>query len=323
MRKPMKLLPCLAAAIAVGAFAAPTASAATEVGNNCVANASTAGGLTFLQLAKSTGTPPITAPAAGVVTKWSVNVIPFPSSVGETLKVFRAAADPLQFQLVGESAVGNIVSGLNNFETRIPVQAGDRFGITGAAIGTLYCNTGSPVDKMGFAEGNIPPGGTAAFKEKEGAQAAVSAVIEPDADKDGFGDETQDKCPQSASVQAVACPVLFLDAVTQAPGKSAVRILVASSSDSSITVSASAKLPAKAKKAGASAQAKLAPISQLVTPGKIAVYTLNYNKALKDALKALPRNKSLKLEVAAVGKSLAGADSSDKLTVKLKGQAKP
>jgi hypothetical protein len=297
------------------------ASAATEVGNNCVANASTSGALTFVQLAKSNGTPPIVAPAAGVVTKWRVNVIPFPSSVGETLKVLRATAIPKQFLAVGESAVGTVVGGLNTFDTRIPVQAGDRFGVTGSAIGTLYCKTEDPGDLMGVSEGAVASGGTATFKEQPGAQAAVSAVIEPDADNDGFGDETQDKCPQSALAQ-VSCPVLLLDAVSQTPSKSAVKILVASSSDSSITVSATAKLPAKSKKARVSAQAKLAPISQLVTPGKIATYTMNFTKPLKDALAALPKTKKLTLSVTAEGKSLVGATASDTLTVKIKGQAK-
>jgi hypothetical protein len=303
----------------ISLIAAGSASAATEVGNNCVANASTSGGLTFLQLAKSTGAPPITAPAAGVVTKWSVNVIPFPSSVGETLKIFRATAAPDQFQLVGESSVGNVVSGLNSFETRVPVQAGDRIGVVGQSIGTLYCKTENPADKMGFTEGNVQSGGTASFKEQVGAQAAVSAVIEPDADNDGYGDETQDKCPTNAAVQ-VACPVLILDAVSQTPGKNSVKILVASSSDSTVTVSASAKLPAKPNKARVSSQAKLASISQLVTPGKIAFYTMNFTKKLKDELKALPRKKSLKLKVTATGKSTIGATSADSLTVKLKGQ---
>ncbi len=30
-------------------------------------------------------------------------------------------------------------------------------------------------------------------------------MVEPDADRDGFGDETQDACPSSASAQG-ACP---------------------------------------------------------------------------------------------------------------------
>jgi hypothetical protein len=35
----------------------------------------------------------------------------------------------------------------------------------------------------------------------------LSATLEPDADHDGFGDETQDQCPTNASTQG-ACPVI-------------------------------------------------------------------------------------------------------------------
>ena len=46
-----------------------------------------------------------------------------------------------------------------------------------------------------------------------------------------------------------------------------------------------------------------------------------FTKPLKDALVALPKSKTLKLAVTAEGKGAIGA-TSDKPTVKLKGQAK-
>ena len=61
--------------------------------------------------------------------------------------------------------------------------------------------------------------------------------------------------------------------------------------------------PEKAKKAKASAVTNLAPIPQLVTPGKIATYTMNYTAKLKQALAALPKSKSIKLTVKAEGKA--------------------
>jgi hypothetical protein len=38
-------------------------------------------------------------------------------------------------------------------------------------------------------------------------QLDVSAQLEPDADSDGFGDQTQDACPDDQAVQAGACPI--------------------------------------------------------------------------------------------------------------------
>ena len=38
-----------------------------------------------------------------------------------------------------------------------------------------------------------------------GTTLLVSGVIEPDADNDGYGDETQDACPAEASLHVAPC----------------------------------------------------------------------------------------------------------------------
>jgi hypothetical protein len=320
-----KLLACLAAALTVGAVSVPAASAATEVGNNCTANTG-APNFTLLQLSQAPGSSPLplVAPAAGVVTKWTVNsAVSAPGlTIAERMRVFRAAGAANEFRTIAESSPGVVQSGSNTFATQIPVQAGDRFGAyapTGSAV--VFCSTASPADLLGAKEGDVGPGGTATYMPVEKVQLALSVTIEPDVDGDGFGDETQDKCPQSAAQQA-ACPALKLKAVSVPPGKSAIRILVATDSQAAITVSASAKVP-KGKKGKGTTTANLAPVVQLVSPGEIIVYTINFSKALKDALKVLPRKKSISLDIVAEGKSVAGASTSERLTVKVKGQAKP
>jgi hypothetical protein len=323
MRKPMKLLPCLAAAIAVGAIATPAASAATTIGNSCTGN-TTEGPQTLVQLSQTTSSTPLGAPEAGVITKWGVNVIPYEGGISEKLKVLRPAAAPNSFVAVGESTSQPIVGGTNVFDTRLPIQAGDRIGVS-SGLGAIFCDDKSgsvPTDVMGFILGDQGLNSTAAFKELPKAQAAVTATIEKDADGDGYGDETQDKCPQSAASHD-PCPVLGLEALSFPPGKSSVKILVASDLASGITVSASVKITGKTKKAKTSATAKLTPITQLVTAGHIVIYTMNFPKALADALAALPSKKSLPLKVSVAGKTIDGTASSEKkLTVKLKGQKK-
>ena len=321
---PRKLLVCLAAALAVGAIASPAASAATEVGSNCSA-VTAVSPYTVLQLSLAPGSPlPLAAPAPGVVTKWKVNsALPPGFPQGERMRVFRAAAGANEFQTIAESSPATILPGPNTFETRIPVLAGDRFGAFGTPGAFVpLCTTPSATDVLGIREADVPPGSTATYTTAENVQLALSVVIEPDADGDGFGDETQDKCPQSAA-QQIPCPVLKLKAVSVPPGKGAVRVLVASDSQASITVSASAKVPKKGKKGKGTTVTQLAPVVQLVSPGELITYTLNFNKALKDALKALPKKKTIKLEIGAAGRSLSGAVTSESLTVKLKGQAKP
>jgi hypothetical protein len=307
----------LAAALAL---AVPSAMGATEFGDACVANEISSEPITVFGISAPGNPLPMTAPTSGVITKWEVNLVPAPVSFPHTLKVLRPTG-PKTVQIVGEASQ-NIGPGLNTAEVRIPVQAGDRLGIFGSSPeGTVFCELPSEIAVYGgFLGSGGPVGSTATFVEEAGKVRIPSvAVIEPDADGDGFGDETQDKCPQSAAVQ-VACPVLILDAVAPAAGKGSVSVLVAVSTESPIAVTGTVKLPGGSKKARVSAQAKLKAAPKTVTPGKIATFKLKFSKSLKSALAALPKRKSLKLKVKAQGTSVAGAVSTDSLTVKLKGR---
>jgi hypothetical protein len=312
----------LTLAFAVPLFAAQAASAATEIGDNCTADRAEQEKPMIAPLANASGTP-YTAPVAGVVTKWKTSVIPYPGGISEQLKILRpVAGSPNSFKVVGESTSQPVISGANTFETRIPIAAGDRIGAFGTGLGALFCEASStPGDVMGQAATNFSIGSTATFTEQPNARPALSATIEPDADGDGFGDETQDKCPQSAASQT-PCPVLLFNTLAIPPGKGAVKILVTADHEASITVSASATLPKTPKKAKTSAVAELAPIVQLVAPGTFATYTMNYTGKLKQALAALPKSKSIKLSVTAEGKLPGGSPTTKTLTVKLKGQKK-
>ena len=317
MPVPRKLLTCLVAALAVAAVAAPTAGAATTFGNTCVGNATTSG--TATQLSQTTGTLPLTAPQSGVITSWGTAIVTYGGGISTKLKVLRPTGALNTFQVVGESTTQPIVSGVNSFPTQIRIQAGDKIGSFGT-VSTLTCSGGATTDVIGVAAGDQAVGATAAYTPVEKFQVPLTATIETDADGDGFGDETQDKCPQNAALQ-VPCPPLNLDAISLPASRNAVRILVAADAAVPITVSASATVP-KAKGKGTTVT-QLAPVVQLVGSGRFFTYTLNFTKALKDALAKLPRKKSIKLEVVAEGNSLGGIATSDRLTVKLKGSAKP
>jgi hypothetical protein len=326
MPKSKKLLTCLAAALTVGAISAPGASGATEFGNNCAGTTPGPGHYTMVPISQAPGAAlPLTAPVSGVVTKWKVNsafVLPPGYVYAQRVRVFRSTG-PKQFQTVGESSLEIMTNGINTHETRIPIQAGDRLGSYAALTGfSMWCPTGNEADVVGLKEGDIGPGGSAEYAEAKELQLAMSAVIEPDVDGDGFGDETQDKCTQSAALQ-VACPATSLDAFSLPPGKGSVRILVVTDFESSVTVSASAKVPKKDKKGKGTTATTLTPVTQVVTTGKFVSYTINFNKALKDALKGLSPKKSITLTISAAGKGITGAPTADALTVKVKGQAKP
>lgn len=300
----------------------PIASAATEVGSNCAAN-KTAPNFTFIQLAKGPNNPlPITVPSAGVVTQWKVNSEPFDGTVSFVLKALRSAGAPLDFQVIDESRPGNVHGGQNSFDTRIPVLAGDRFGLFGTPT-TFYCQSASTVgEAFAFVPGNALFGSTQTFGESKEVQVPVSAIVETDADGDGYGDETQDKCPQSAAFQT-ECPVVVLDAIPLAK-KGSVVVLVTTSTETPVTVSAIAKVAGKSKGAKSSAQLKLKGVTSTVKPGSIARITLPFSAKLKSELAALPAKRSLKLRVTASATNVAGQVATDAATVKLKGRgAKP
>ena len=92
------------------------------------------------------------------------------------------------------------VEGTHEFPTRISVHLGDRLGLDYVSAGTLFAFAeGGAIDfwdpRLGDAE-TLDPDSTSVD------QLLLNADIEPDADGDGFGDETQDGCPTSAATQA-------------------------------------------------------------------------------------------------------------------------
>lgn len=306
-------------------FTASSASAATEVGNNCTATSGSEGA-TFVQLAKAPGSPlPIEAPA-GVVTKWKVNSA-VGTPVSQQLVILRKTGNPNEFLTVAESASVTIANGSNSFETRIPVQAGDRMGAAPGSPGGpvpagLYCATGNAADSMGAFAVDPAVGSINTFPPNAGYQAAISAIVEPDADNDGYGDETQDKCPRSAAVQTTACPLITLSGLGK-PKKGSAQILVSANSQSSVTVFGTVKVPKKGNgKKGKARNIIMQGGVQSVSPGAIASYSLVFPPTLKSALTALPPSKSLSLAVTITTTDLAGQPSSTQLTLKLKGQKK-
>jgi hypothetical protein len=311
----MKSLCGVIVVIAGLSFGVSAATAAVEVGNDCTADVGNVN-RTFIQLSKAAGDPlPITVPTAGVVTKWKTTLIPFDAVLDTQLKVLRSVG-PNQFVTVAQSPPTRFFSGVNNFETRIPVLAGDRFGTGGSApTGTgLYCEKGAPGDVMGAFNGDTALGAPALFTEQPGSKVAVSATVEPDVDGDGYGDETQDKCPQRAAFQT-ACPPVALSA-TSAAGKGLVSVLVTANEQASVTVTGAVVL-------GKGKSAQLSGGTQIVVPGTIAKFVVLFPQQLKSKLKQLRPKKFLTLNLAATAPNLVGAASASNLTVKLRGQAKP
>jgi hypothetical protein len=184
---PAKLFSAVVLA-ATALMAAPSgAGAATTIGETFTPN-SCAPYFTVLQVV-SPGNE-YAAPADGVITRWSfqataTNVPQLKFKVGRPV-------GGTDFTMIGESGgVTPAPSTVNSYFVRIPVQAGDVIGLYAATFG--HCDR----QVSGFEElshvGDIVPPTTATFVKPDPYQMDVSALLESDCDKDGFGDETQDQ----------------------------------------------------------------------------------------------------------------------------------
>jgi hypothetical protein len=300
------------AALVISLLGASGASAATEFGDACFGNDPTEAPITIFEIS-STGNPlPTAAPVSGVVTKMKVNLVGGAPTFPVSLKVLREVG-PNTVQIVGE-ANGNVGGGASSIDARIPVQAGDRLGFfSPSSFGAIICEEEGASSIVGVYEGGGTPGGTATFGSGPAPiRVPVFASIEPDADNDGFGDETQDACPQSATTQ-VACPVVTLSTSTSATKKS-VTVLITGTTPANVTVNGKVPL-------GKGKKAKLKGGTKGVVPGAVTKFKLKFPAKLIKRLKELPPSKKLTLKITSTAPNVAAAPTKKTIRVKLKGQA--
>lgn len=319
----------VAAVGAISLVAANPALGATEFGDPCTADSGTGSSkVTVFGLSSPVSPLPLAAPSAGVITAWKLSLItpeppskPIPAVLPQTLKVVRLNTVAKTAQVVGESS-GFVGSGVNTIPARIPVQTGDHLALFGSGevtvegstseVGTLFCEEAAgPSDVYGGFLGTISPGASSPYEEGSGARVPAVAILEPDADNDGFGDETQDKCPQSAATQA-ACPVVTLN-VSATATKKLVTLLVTGPVAANVTVNGVVSL-------GKGKKAKLKGGTKAITPGAFTKFKLKFTSALAKRLKELPPSKKLTLKVTSSAPNLVGAPTKKVIKVKLKGQ---
>jgi uncharacterized repeat protein (TIGR01451 family) len=125
-----------------------------------------------------------------VIASWTTK--PGLDGTASRLAVFRPSSSNA---LIGESPIespipaGNVAS----FPARITVEAGDVIGLENIDDGGIWCGLSTPEDAVSFAARNglgmqIGP---QVFSFSNNVRANISAAVEPDADSDGYGDETQ------------------------------------------------------------------------------------------------------------------------------------
>jgi hypothetical protein len=221
------------ASLVAAAIAVPSASAATQIGQTFVPSFSCRENVNFLQ-STSPGTP-VAAPTDGVITTWSFQA---PASGTDRLefKVGRPVGGGevpgpypgsrgARFKVVGESGglVDPAPGALNNYSAQIPVFAGDLIGFYWDAGNTAFCSALNEGFNIRNHDGDVAPSATAVFTEQSGYQLDLSAIVEPDCDTDGLGDDSQDTttvpCPTCKGRPATIIGTSRKDKRTGTPGR--------------------------------------------------------------------------------------------------------
>jgi hypothetical protein len=213
---PRRLLPSLLAAAALLAAVPATAPAAVTIGSNLAGSPvdnlpgycnSVCTGTNLNLPTTSTAANGLTSPMAGVVVKYRVKS----GSAGDAvaLRVLRPGGGTTFTGAGTSSPPATLGTGTSEFAARLRIRSGDSIGLNVSNEKIVWANTASATGVVwgspnGFATG-LADGASGAGQGQTARELLVQGVVEPDADNDGFGDETQDGCPGDPARQTSPC----------------------------------------------------------------------------------------------------------------------
>ena len=207
MKLSLAALVGLVVAAGLAAVAGPSTAAASQViGQTAPTSAGCFTSSTYRQIGVSSGAA-YSSPVNGVVTSWSTFGGP---AAGQTLQLVSFHADPTgpsgRYIFDGADVVRDIAPNtLNTFGSgvRVPIVANGEIGVFVPFNSPASCLFAAPsaTDAYAIGPGNAVVGGTADFVGSNPmSRVNASARVEPDADRDGYGDETQDCAPNDPKV---------------------------------------------------------------------------------------------------------------------------
>lgn len=230
--------PTALAVAATALLALPASGAAAEKFGSRFANSPNSGAcsglmsapctyVSFIHPAEGTGDPYSGgAPNDGVIVKFQISANgPGASVTFRLADITRDNPDSAQARTVATGPTVNIAGtgAIEEFPARVPLKKGNHLAIDTSEAQAVYASSGSK-----FTYVYAPPLADGAAMRTSDAvteELLVAAIYEPDADKDGFGDETQDQCLDNASDATTPCTlppakpkVTGLDVVTTATG---------------------------------------------------------------------------------------------------------
>ena len=283
------------------------------------------------------GTPSYVVPAGRwVMVSWSHRA---KSLAGRELavRVWRATATPGTYTLVGAGALRTLAAGgINTFYERIAVEGGDLLGLRVGNPSTGFPDLGGGAScAFTAAAGNTVRYNVFASEPAPGAASAlpaaltlyrlnVTALMEPDADADGFGDETQDGCPTTSGPAAGCAPPVSPPAKDTVAPTVKLRGRRDSVRDGRVTFSATATEAVSVVARGRLAITSQARVRRLRTvttklaPGVRAKISLRLAARVRRAvLRSLRRGRKLRVRVTVTVRDGAGNASTAKHAVRL------
>ncbi len=208
--------PVAVAVVVTCLWGAPGASAAMTFGATSLAATPAVGSACPAAQAVCTSLLAATAaqsPSDGVIVAWRIRAA---SAAALALQVARDGVSGWKALRRGDVEQVQGTGAAETFTTRLAVAKGDAIGLTGGAVpDALDATVAGPVDVL---SGDFLPADAARPADTALTQGLLlQAVLEPDADKDGYGDETQDACPAEPAVHVTPCHVALRVTLASAP----------------------------------------------------------------------------------------------------------
>jgi hypothetical protein len=319
---------------------ASSAGAAVTIGQASGTDVGCATSQSFVQ-ETTVGGASYVAPISGVIVSWQ-HLSRAGAQPTVKLKVYDPTGDPTVWFLRSQSAEKTLTaSSTNTFSESpgIPIQSDDHLGLTGLGGATMACFAGAAMGDVvrnnGLGGGDTVPGNNSLGGFSTFARVDAAATIEPDADGDGFGDESQDQCPADAALQAPPCATPSGSTPGSNPGggssadKTAPSVTLSSSDRQSVgkglTVqvqsneAGTASADASVNLPGTSRTVKFKTTTASLTAGVRKKLTLKLvKKNVRKVQRAIRKKKRPKAKVTITVKDVAGNASTSRTTIKLK-----
>jgi hypothetical protein len=261
------------------------------------------------------------SPTAGVVVRWRIKTDGDPGFAPFAFRVIDppgvgAGTGP---QETLPAAANPTVHTFNNL--RLPIKAGGYIGVDTKQVPpgpyAAYLHLGSGGSMLGWNP-SLPDGQTRPSTDVfVSFILLVNADVEPDADGDAYGDESQDKCKTDPFPAGGVCtpPQLNLGGRTsqRVSGKGVVVEVGCPTEACTANAKGTVAVP------GAAKVYKLRPATKQLTAGAKAKLKLKFAKKTSKAVKrALKKRRKIKAKVTVTAKDLGAQVTTKKRTIKLK-----